>query len=178
MRTVFQQHILTILAQQSAQQAAPVPANTTTGPTTVAGSPTTFDPFQFFPTMTVGWGANNATPIRRLSNVLNNALYVLSNGGLDINRMRANNFMVDVSKYPDVVLRGVIRYIGQVYRFLFTNFGQAFTGPVQDKTHRIQVLKNVLITFQIPDGGINQFLNNKIGGNLKPIIIDTLSLIK
>ena len=178
MATPFQQYLLTILAQQPAQQSAPVPANTKTGPTTVAGSPTPFDPFQYFPTIMTGWGANNVAPIRRLSNVLNMAIFVLSNGGLDLNRLRSSNFVVDISKYPDVVLRGLIKYALQVHRLIYSNYGAPYKAVITDKLARVQALKNFLTTFQIPDGSINNFLGSKLGGGLKAIILTTLSLIK
>lgn len=175
MYSPFQQRILYILAQQ---QAAPVAPNLKSGPTTVSGSPSPFDPFAYFPTMMVGWGAPNVEPIRRISNVLNNALYILSNGALDINRLRANNFVVDVSQYPDIVLRGIINYSLQVFKSVYSNNTIPFKAPITNKPQRIQALKNLLTTFQIPDGGINGLLQNRIGGNFKLIILDTLDNIK
>ncbi len=170
----FQQRILQILAQQ----AAPVAPNLKSGPTTVPGSPSAFDPFAYFPTIMTGWGTANVAPIRRLSNVLNTTLYVLSSGALDINRLRANNFVVDPSQYPDIVLRGIIKYSLQVYKTIYSNNTAPFKTPVNNKAARVQALKNFLTTFQIPDGGINAFLQTRIGGNLKLIILDTLDLIK
>lgn len=174
MYSPFQQHILHILAQQ----AAPAAPNLPSGPTTVPGSPSPFDPFTYFPTIITGWGSANVPPIRRLSNVLNTTLYVLSNGALDINRLRANNFVVDPSQYPDIVLRGIIKYSQQVHRNVYSNNTAPFKAPVNNKPARVQALKNFLTTFQIPDGGINSFLQTRIGGNLKLIILDTLDLIK
>lgn len=175
MYSSFQRQILHILAQQQATPAAP---NTKSGPTSVAGSPTAFDPFAYYPTMITAWGSNNLTPIRQLSHILNIAIYVLSSGALDMNRLRGNNFNIDTSQYPDIVLRGMLNYALQVYRTVYSNFTAPFTAPLKDKAQRVQKLHNLLTTFQIPDGGINTFLNSKLGGNLKTFILDTLALIK
>lgn len=195
MKSPFQYRILTILAQQTGPipvTQGPVttpgpittpgpttPANATSGPTTVPGSPTNFDPFQFFPTMTLAWGSKNVVPIRHLCYILNYGIFILSNGALDINRLRGSNFVIDPSQYSDPILRGLVKYVQQCNRIIFTNYTAPFKIALTeaDKKQRVQMLKNFLNTFQIPDGGINAFLTTKIGGNLKAILLDTLSQI-
>jgi hypothetical protein len=107
------------------------------------------------------------------------SIYVLSNGGLDVNRLRGNNFIADPSQYSDPILRGLVKWSQQCYRLVFTNSTAPFKSALTltDKKQRVQSLKNFLNTFQIPDGGINSFLTTKISGNLKMILLDTLSQI-
>ena len=176
MHPQLRRKVLILLAQQAAT--TPVPPNTTAGPQTISGNPTNFDPYSYYPTIMTGWGTNNVSWIRQLSNTLNQAIFVLSNGQLDLNKLRGTNFVVDVSKYPDRVLRSIVQFTLQVYRFIFTNLTGPFKTAVNNKVQIIQTLKGFLSTYQIPDGGINPFLSNRIGGPFKTVVINTLTQIK
>jgi len=154
--------------------------NTQAGPAYVAGAPYAYDPYSYYPTMTLGWGIANVNWIRRLSNIINNAIYFLSQGQLDLNKIRMVNFVVDVSKYPDRVLTAVVKFALQVYRMIYTHQTADFKTALlpEDKTAVVTQLKNFLPYFQIPDGPINVALVNKIGGNLKQVLFDTLTQIR
>jgi len=170
-------NIIKLLAQQLP---ATTPAsNTKAGPTTVPGSPTAFDPYSYFPTLTTGWGSNNVAPIRQLTNTLNWAIYILTSGQLDMNKLRATNFVVDVSKYPDTIARIVIKIALLSFKMIYNN-GAAYQQVLapEVKTQRLQILKNAIASLQLPDGGVNALLTTKIGGNIKQVILDTLQQIK
>lgn len=137
----------------------------------VPGAPSPFDPYTFYPALTTAWGANNIAPIRQLSNALNWTLFILSVGGLDLNKLRATNFVVDTSKYPDRILTIVVKIAIQIFRLIYN-----VRTPIQDKEQRIQILKNVVMG--LPDGSTNTYINSKIGGNPKTVLLNIIAQIK
>jgi hypothetical protein len=158
---------------------APAP-NTQAGPAYVAGAPYAFDPYSYYPTITLGWGTANTTWIRKLCDTINNAIYFLSQGQLDLNKIRMVNFVVDISKYPDRILTAVVKFALQVYRMILTHQMAPFAAALStdDKKEVVAQLKSFLTYFQIPDGSVNAALVNKIGGNLKQVLFDTLTQIR
>ncbi len=161
-------------------QAAQPPANTTTGPATVSGSPTKCDILVYFPSLIKAWGSNNLSFIQSLVDNLNEGIFILSQGQIDFNKLRVQQFNVDVSKYPDRVLMDIVKFSQMVYKILLTDAGKEFPAqlsPEMKKT-KITQLSGALGTSGIPDGMINQFLGTKIGGNLKSMITNDLSNIR
>lgn len=168
------------LLKKVAQAAETTNNNETTGPTTVSGSPTDCSVVSYFPTSSETWGANNLTFIQQIINDLNDGIYVLSQGQLDFNKLRAQAFNVDVSKYPDRILKNIIIFSKLVYNVMLTDNGSNFANQLtpEIKKQKISQLTGALSNGGIPDGGINQFLTTKIGGNLKSLITNNLSNIK
>lgn len=174
MNTKFRRQLLQILAQTTTitQSAAP---NVTTGPITVPGSPTPFDPYSYYISMMIGWDAKNISLIRQLANTINWSLYILSNGDIDLGKLRALNFTIDTSKYSDRILLILLKFAIQMFRVIYTNSGAPFKSTITDRDKRVQLLKNALTN--LPDGSINNFLNQKIGGNPKIVLLNIISQI-
>jgi len=165
--------ILKVIAQQTTQ--------TTTTPTeqqtvVVPGNPTTFDPYAYWPDIITGWGSQNTNIIKQLSNIVNWCIFILSNGQLDMNKLRGSNFSVDPSKYPDRYLIMFVKLAMQFYRLIYTNLGAAYAVVIQNAPQRLQILKQALTPF--PDGSINTQLANKVGGSPKTLILNLLNQIK
>lgn len=150
------------------------------GTNTVSGSPTTADVVALFPQSSIAWGANNIKHLQDIINVLNQSIYILSQGQVDFNRLRTQSFNVDESKFPDTILKAIISLARTIYNKLLTNNGQIFKKELtpEEKQEIIDLLKQNISISSIPDGGINKFLTTKIGGNFKTVIINLLSNIK
>lgn len=161
-------------------QAGQPPANETTGPTTVSGSPTKCDILVYFPSLIKAWGSNNLTFIQGLVDSLNEGIFVLSQGQVDFNKLRAQQFNVDAGKYPDRVLKNIVKFSQSVYNSLLTEGGKEFSEALtpEAKKSKITQLNGALGTSGIPDGVINQFLSTRVGGNLKSMITNDLSNIR
>jgi hypothetical protein len=149
-------------------------------PPTVSGDPTAANVTSLFPQFTIGWGSNNSIYIQGIINVLNYSIYALSNGALDFNKLRTQNFSFDDSKFPDPILRAIINLTHAVYSKILTHGGQTFKAALtaEEKKDIIDLLKQNVSTSAIPDGGINNYLNSKIGGSLKSTLNNYLSNIK
>jgi len=162
-------------------QAGQIPANTTAGPTTVSGSPTKCDVITYFPGVIKAWGPGNLHFIQKIVDVLNEGIYVLSHGQMDFNTLRISQFNAGTTKYPDRVQTNIIKFSKEIYNYLLTDLGKPFAAdelvPETKKT-KIAHLAGALSTSGIPDSGINQFLQTKIGGSLKALILSQLNNIK
>ena len=166
-------------ASKVAQTATPPATTSTTAPTpTIAGSPTSASALALYPQLVAGWGANNSSFIEEITNTLNNALYVLSLEDIDFNTLRSNGFNINDSKYSEPTLKIVISLTKAVFNNLLTNGGQAFIKELSptERSQKLALLKQS--ASQIKDGPINTQLPNKIGGNLKTILLNHLNQIK
>jgi len=146
----------------------------------VAGSPTSFTATNAYPTIIQGFGANNISWINGLSNVLNDALYYTSNGQIDLNWMKSNNFNAGSSQVPSEDLKKIIAFCKAVYNYLYTNLGQNFTHllPKDQILEKVKILTNNQSLINLPTVTNNGQLRTKIGGNLKTIIQNYLLQIK
>lgn len=150
------------------------------GPTNVSGNPSDVDLVTYFPSVSLAWGAQNLSSIQRVINILNQSIYILSNGQMDFNKLRVQYFNVDTSKYPDATLRAAVVFSQLLYSKVLTNKGQPFTIALQpqDKATVISFLTQNINSSNIPAGPVNNFLRTKIGGNLKENIVGALATIK
>lgn len=157
------------------------PSNTTTGPTTVSGSPSPMETSVYFPSVSKAWGPENVNNIQYIINLLNQSLYVLSSGQMDLNQLRVSQFNVDTSKYPDAVIMAVVRFSQLFYHRVLTNSGnQAFDNVLttEERKQRINQLIQYVNSSALPGGPINSFLKSKINGDLKELLLAGLALIK
>jgi hypothetical protein len=157
-------------------QATPVE----TGPATVPGSPSKCDVVSYFGSVIKGWQNQNVSFIQEIIDDLNESIYVLSQGQIDFNKLRVQSFNVDAGKYPDRILKNIVKFSQQVYSLLLTDQGKDFAAPLTPETRELKInqLTSNLGTVGIPDGSINQFLFSKIGGNLKTKLMTNLKNIK
>ena len=168
------------LLQKIAQVAEQGSTTETTGTPTVSGSPTDCSIVSYFQSAPKAWGANNLNYMQSIVNYLNNGIYVLSQGQMDFNNLRVQNFNVDTSKYPDRVLKNIVIFSKLVYNVMLTDNGKDFAVQLTPETkgQKLKQLNGAVTTGGIPDGVINQFLSTKIGGNLKDLLVSNLSNIK
>lgn len=166
----FRSRMFQALAQAATK--APTP--------TISGRPTQVIVSSLFPSVITGWGANNLAYIQGIVNALNNALFYLSNGELDFNKLRLVSFQSDPSGIPDQYLLAVVRFAKTIFDTMLMNGANIFKAPItpQDKGARILRLETALSSSNIPDGSINPQLTTHIGGNLKTILTNTLHNIK
>ena len=160
---------------------ATTPASNTAAPpttTTVSGNPAAVS-VSMFPTANLGWGAANVAHIQKLIDTLNVAAYQLSNGKIDFDKLKQQNFNVDVSAYI-ATLKGVVSLSKVIYETLLTDKGNPYKQPLtpEQKKAIVDGIKGNAAFGTIPDGGVTPVLPNKIGGNLKTILLNTLTNIK
>lgn len=158
-----------------------MPANNTTTPPTnavVVGTPSPVT-VSMFPTANLGWGANNISHIQKIINTLNVAMFQLSNGRIDFDKLKQQNFNIDVSAYV-AALKGMVGLSKLIYQSVLTNNGAQFKAALtpEQKKNIIDGIKGNTTFGTIPDGGITPVLPNKIGGNFKSIILNALANIK
>ena len=152
----------------------------TTPPTIqpVAGNPASVT-VSMFPGTDLAWGSSNVAYIQKILDTLNVAMYQLSNTKVDFNRLKQQNFNVDVSAYV-AALKGMVSLSQTIFQTILTNNGVAYKTALtpEQKKSIIDGIKRNTSFGTIPDGGITPVLPNKIGGNFKTIILDTLQNIK
>lgn len=146
---------------------------------TIAGSPRSVDINSFPNQINLGWGINNVPLIQRLVDLLNNALFYLSSGEIDFNKMKQQNFIIDQSKYYSN-LKYIVLFSKSVYNNILSNMGAKFTVALSadEKQNIIDNLKGDTTFVSISDSGLNSVLPTKIGGNFKSIALQILSNIK
>jgi hypothetical protein len=174
MSIIGRKKIIERIAQQAATTAPAI-----TGPTSVPGSPSSVPINTFFPSVSIAWGANNIDKIGNIVNILNQAIFVLSNGQMDFNTLRVAYFNVDLSKYPDQTLRAIIALSQVIYTRMLSNRGQPFRQALSPiiRQQTIMLIERSLNVSSIPAGGINQYLQTKVG-NFKEVMGSILATIK
>lgn len=157
-------YLIKRIAQAVATSPASTPSSATAIPS-VSGSPTTVDIATFFPSISLAWGANNLSKIQNIVNAINFAIYVLSAGQADFNTFRLQYFNIDPDQYPDQTLQGIIRLAQVLYNRMLTNHAQPFKTALapQDKQQIIRQVMVPLNSSMIPSGGINAYLQSKVG---------------
>lgn len=149
-------------------------------PTTISGTPSGINVSSLFPSIITAWSTDNLESIQDIVDTLNQAIFILSAGQLDFNKLRVQQFNVDTSKYPDRILKNTVKFTIVVYNNMLTNNGAAFSKELTAEERKIIIgkIKGSLQADEMPDGGISQELVNKIGGNLKTKISSSLDMIK
>lgn len=141
------------------------------GPTSVAGNPMAVDVVSLFTDVPKVWGFNNISKIQQIINIINQAIYVLSDAQIDFNQLRLAYFNIDTSKYSNIVLQAIIRLASVIYMQMLTDKTKQRTQPLssQEKQQIIAHISQSLNVSAIPDGSINNFLQTKVG-NFKEVL--------
>lgn len=169
--------ILKKIAQASPP--ANLPTEEVTKTKTVSGSPQSFIATDYYPTITMGFGSNNANIINYLTYILNNGLYYTSDGQVSLKLMHSNNFSVGTTSVPSEDLKNLMNFVKQVYSELFnrgTEFKQKLTS--EEINERISRLKSSNFLNNLSSTNPMGQLSNKIGGNIKTLINNYLLQIK
>lgn len=146
------------------------------GVQTLSGSPSAVD----ISNAVLGFGTNNMSLIQNIVNDLNWAIYVLSAGQLDFNKLKQQYFFFSNTNIPDQTLLIIVRYAKLIYTNLLTlSGGNTRFNQELDQTEKIKRIDLLLYSVRvpptaIPDGGINNLLQTKIGGVLKTNLINNL----
>jgi len=145
----------------------------------VSGSPRSFNIVSLYPTTVLGLTSKNISPLTKLADLLNNALYYLSDGEKDLEWMRTVNFSFDAS-IASGDLKNVMLFCKLFHTNLLTNLGADFTEalPATEIANRIRILSTSAPLINLSSTSITGQLNLKIGGNLKSLITQTLTQIK
>jgi len=151
---------------------------TTTPAVPVTGTPAAVS-ISMFPTVTLGWGSNNTSHIQKFIDTLNMSMYVLSKGKIDFDKMRQQNFNVDLSSYV-ASLKGIAALAKDFSQKILTNNGVVYKEALkpEEKSAIIGGIRGSATFGTISDGGIDPALPAKIGGNFKTIILNLLNNIK
>lgn len=169
---------MTIRLKALQRIAQTTPATTTLATQPVAGNPAPIT-VPMFPGTDLAWGAANVPHIQKILDTLNVAMYQLSNAKIDFDKLKQQNFNVDTSAYA-AALKGMVTLSQLVYQTILTNNGVPHKAALtaDKKKTVIDGIKGSTNLGTIPDGGITPSLPNKIGGNFKSIILNSLQNIK
>jgi hypothetical protein len=177
MRNKVRTEILKKLAQGTTNQMTTDEVNKNKS---VAGSPPSFVASSAYPTLVQGLGTNNVPWVNRLSNVLNNALYYSSNGQVNLNTMKSNNFNAGITQVPSEDLKKIMSFCKVVYNYLYTDLGQNFKQLLSPEqiADKVKIVNSSPSLTNLPTVVSSGQLATKIGGNLKTIIQNYLLQIK
>lgn len=143
---------------------------------TVSGSPTPFIATDYYPNIILAFSSNNATIINKLIDVINMALYYTSNGKVDFQWMKSNNFNFTTSDIPSVDLKNLMNFSKEIYSQIFSSNRQKLNP--EEISQKINLLKNSKALQNISSTNPVGQLSGKIGGNIKVVINNYLLQIK
>lgn len=174
----FRRRILEKLAQMNAPDNLPTEEAAKIKP--VAGSPPSFMPANYYPTMTEAWGTRNLSIINDLTDAVNQGLYYTSDGKVHLPWMKGVNFNFGTDNVPSVDLKNIMGFAKQLHQLVFTNNGEDFQKALtsQEIAKKIAPLKTSQFISNLSTTNPMGQLSAKIGGNIKTIINNLLSLIK
>lgn len=146
----------------------------------VSGNPPSFIATNNYPSLITAFDAKNLPWINQLSNVLNDSLYYCSNGQINLNWMKSNNFNSDNTQIPSTDLKKIMSFCKIIYNYLYTDLGQNYQKPLssQQVADKIKFIYNSQPLNTLPSVMNSGQLATKIGGNLKTIIQNYLLQIK
>jgi len=147
----------------------------------VEGTPDSFSPLSFYPSMAKGFSPQNLNFIKEICDTVNEAMYYLSDGKRDLTLLRSNNFNITTSE-PDIMVRNLIGFGKALYNTLFIN------SKSQDKQYK-ELLESEELKDKIDSLKSNFLLNNlpstnppklksKFSSPIKTIILNHLNMIK
>jgi hypothetical protein len=154
------------------------PTTTGTTPTTIS-SPPSFTASSVYPGISTGYNSGSLTIINNFVSLLNTALHYASNGQVNFQTLRNDNFNFDPSGATSVDQRNLMGIAARVYRS-FLNSGQRFTKPLIGE----QIAKMAdLITFSPEFNNLSQVnptgpLATKLQGNIKSLITNYMTYLK
>jgi hypothetical protein len=158
----------------------PLPTEEITETETVSGSPPSFVASDQYPGIMIGFTARNANIINKLSDDLNQALYITSNGKVHLPWMRSVNFNFGIDGTPSVDLKNLMGFAKQLYSQVYTNNGAADKRELnaEEIAKRIAPLKSSGFMSSLSTSNPIGQLTAKIGGNIKTLINNYLLQIK
>lgn len=147
---------------------------------TVSGSPPFFTASDWYPGIIIGFQAKNVPIINGLSNLLNTALFYMSNGQVHLPFLRQQNFIFSTDQYPDHNLRNLANFSKLIYQQIFTNMGVPYQQPLspQQIAEKIALLRNSQFISNLSATNPTSQLATKISGNLRELITNYLLRIK
>lgn len=156
-----------------------LPTDEVTKIKSVSGSPSSFIATSAYPTINTGFTSKNANIINKIADLLNTAIFYTSNGQIDLNRLKSNNFTLGTSDIPSEDLKNLIGFSKAIYNNLFTNKSQNFKDKVsqEELLQIINSLKSNQFIQNLSSLNPSGQLATKIPGNLKSLIITELSNI-
>jgi hypothetical protein len=177
MKTTAKLAILKKLAQAATNQMATDEVNKNKS---VAGAPPSFTASSAYPSLVIGFNTKNVPWINGLSNVLNDALYYTSNGQVNLQWMKTNNFGAGISQIPSQDLKNIMAFCKLMYTYVYTNLGQEFKQALTSEqiAEKINYIKSQPSLNNLPSSNTSGQLTTKLGGNLKTIIQNYLLQIK
>jgi hypothetical protein len=168
------------ILQKIAQSTIDLPTTQVAQTTSVSGAPTSFVASNLYPTIVSGFSSRNIGYINALADLLNTTIFYNSNGQLDLNRMKSNNFNVGLTSVPSADLKDLMGFSKALYNVVFTNHGQEFKKQLspQEIAELINNLKNNQFLQNLPSTNPVGQLGTKVEGNIKTLIVNYLSNIK
>ena len=168
------------ILQKIAQSTTDLPTTQVAETTSVSGAPTSFVASNLYSSIVTGFSSRNIAYINALADLLNTAIFYSSNGQLDLNRMKANNFSVGLTAVPSADLKDLMGFSKALYNVVFTNNGQEFKKQLspQEISELINNLKNNPFLQNLPSTNPVGQLATKVEGNIKTLIVNYLSNIK
>lgn len=143
-------------------------SGTTTPPQQTIPAPPPFQASSVYPGIRQGFNAASVSAIDNLVSTLNTALQYASNGTINFQTLKNNNFSFDISASPSVDQKNLLMFSQMVYRTLLNN-GNAFKQPLTGQ--QIAEMVNTLMQSQ-PLNALSQTnpagpLARQIPGNMK-----------
>ncbi len=151
----------------------------TTSATSISGSPPEFIAPNYYP-IVLAFSTRNTYLINNLTNIINQALYYTSNGKIQLQWMKNQNFNFDTSGQSNINLKNLMGFAKMMFNTIFTNNGAKYIKQLspQEINDKVNILKSsTFLNLLSATNPIGQ-LASKIGGNVKTLINNTLNQIK
>lgn len=145
----------------------------------VTTSPPDFSVISYYNTIVVGFGSQNAAIINKLFDLINSALFYISNGKYDLQWMKSQNFNFGTSAISLPELRNLMNFTKIIFYYLLNN-GQQFKNKLTNEAIQYRVDK-VLSSNELkslPTNLTSKKVQEKIGGSLKTMINNYLTLVR
>ena len=145
----------------------------------VSGSPTSFIATNYYPNIITWFTDRNVPIINSLTDILNQALYYLSDGKIQLSLLYSNGFSYPTDNIISMDLKNIIGFIKQLYNEIYINNGSKNIVKLSPDqiSNKIKLLQSNQYLNNL-SSNISGQLSSKIGGNLKTIINNYLYSIK
>lgn len=143
----------------------------------VISDPQPFIASNNYTTISIAYGSTATQSINKLIDLINNALFHISNGKFDFHWMKSNNFSFGVSDISIPELKCLMQFSKTIYYFLLNN-GQPFKNPLTKEQikNRIDLIKQSQDLNSLPSTIYTK--SKKVPNNLKTLINNYLTSIK
>lgn len=168
------------ILQRIAQSTTDLPTESVSATKSISGAPTSFVASNLYPSIVTGFSSKNIGYINALADLLNTCIFYSSDGQLDLNRMRTNNFTVGLTSVPSADLKNFMGLGKVLYNTIFTEHGGEFKKQLtpQEIQELMENLKNNIYLQNLPSTNPSGQLATKVTGNIKTLIVNYLSNIK